>query len=465
MSSAGENAPHRPPIRIGLLVDGRAGPPERDRVLAAGRRLQSELSHRFPRYAWHVEPARCRGIVEPRRSESSELLRLAAEAREHAHQDFVVLVTGNELVARYRAFALAALSRPLDAAVLSTARLVPRDALHDGPDDDSNNSADGGVGVGPDGGIGNLEGADASKGAGEDESESGGSGSARGGVPNDSFDPRSATSRVPDHVVVDRLATLMMHALAHLAGERPTHHRDRLLHRPDDPTDLDGMTRFDERELAALDAAFASVADTRLEERETSVRTGLRFALRAAAINRGEIVEAVRAARPWEFPQRLSRLTTAAVSTLAILLMTAESWDLGLSQSWPTVLALALAVLALTSGFVIHRQQLLLTRHRHLSEQLVASRSSAVLIVVAGLGTTWLAIFALAFSAALALFDAPLIVGWAASHALDETNVDALLKARMATFCASIGLLIGSLGASFEDQHHFRHVIFVDEEL
>ena len=71
------------------------------------------------------------------------------------------------------------------------------------------------------------------------------------------------------------------------------------------------MTRFDERELAALDAAFASVADTRLEERETSVMTGLQFALRAAAINRGEIVEAVRAARPWEFPQRLSRLTTA----------------------------------------------------------------------------------------------------------------------------------------------------------
>ena len=456
MSSA-ENAPHRPPIRVGLLVDERAGSRQRERVLAAGRRLQSELLHWFPRYAWHVEPARCRGIVEPRRSESSELLRLAAEAREHAHQDFVVLVTGNELVARYRAFALAALSRPLDAAVLSTARLVPEDALDDGPDDDLAGGSD----IGSDDGVGNFECAGKDEGRGRGES----SGNVRDDASNDRLGSRPATNVVPDHAVVDRLATLMMHALAHLAGERPTRHRDRLLHRPDAPTDLDGMTRFDERELAALDAAFESVADTRLEEREASTRTGLRFALRAAAINRGEIVEAVRAARPWEFPQRLSRLTTAAVSTLAILLMTAESWDLGLSQSWPTVLALALAVLVLTSGFVIHRQQLLLARHRHLSEQLVASRLSAVLIVVAGLATTWLAIFVLALAAALALFDAPLIVGWAASHGLEEANVDTLLKARMATFCASIGLLIGSLGASFEDQHHFRHVIFVDEEL
>ena len=438
MSSATENAPHHLQIRIGLLVDGHARAREREWVLSAGRRLQSDLSHWFPRYDWHVEPAPCRGIVGSRRAESSELLRLAAEAREHAHQDFVVLVTGNELVARYRAFALAALSRPLDAAVLSSARLASDDTL--------GNDSEGGFDEGVDG------------------ADDGSVGDARDGGSNDAPGPRQTTKGVPDHTVIDRLATLMMHALAHLAGERPSRQRDRLLHRPDTPTDLDGMTRFDERELAALDAAFENVADTRLEERETT-RTGLQFVLRATWINRGEIVEAVRAARPWEFPKRLSRLTTAAVSTLAILLMTAESWDLGLSQSWPTVIVLALAVLALTSGFVIHRQQLLLARHRHLSEQLVASSLSAVVIVVAGLATTWLAIFALALTAALALFDAPLIVGWAASHALGESDVCFLLKARMATFCASIGLLIGSLGASFEDQNHFRHVIFVDEEL
>ena len=93
------------------------------------------------------------------------------------------------------------------------------------------------------------------------------------------------------------------------------------------------------------------------------------------------------------------------------------------------------------------------------------TRVSALAIVVTGLATTWLGVFALALLAATTLFDATLIAGWAASHELEESAVGLALRVKMATFCASIGLLIGSLGASFEDQHHFRHVIFVDEEL
>ena len=129
------------------------------------------------------------------------------------------------------------------------------------------------------------------------------------------------------------------------------------------------------------------------------------------------------------------------------------------------MLVLAFVVLVLTTSFVVYRQQLLIERHRRLSEQLVATRIAAVLIVVGGLATTWLGILVLALLAALTLFDAPLIVGWAASHGLAEADVGLAERVRMAAFCASIGLLIGSLGASFEEQHHFRHVIFVDEEL
>ena len=35
----------------------------------------------------------------------------------------------------------------------------------------------------------------------------------------------------------------------------------------------------------------------------------------------------------------------------------------------------------------------------------------------------------------------------------------------MSAFVASVAILIGALGASFEEQHYFRHVIFVDEEI
>ena len=398
----------RPPLEIGLVLAGRPDSRTRALVHVAARRFAGDLARWFPAYDWRVEPSARPDIGELGREESSELLREAAAIRDTGHHDFVILVTPDELIARYRAFALAALSRPLDAAVLSTARLVP----------------------GPPG------------------------------------EAREATPPAPDDaVLVDRLATLMVHALAHLAGRPAVPDRDRLLHRPETPDDLDAMTRFAPEEIAALDAAFAAVADARLEERATHVGARWRFVLRAALINRAEIVGAVLAAHPWEFPQRLGRLTTAAVSTLALLLMTAESWDLGLSQSWPSVLVMALVVLALTSAFVVHRQQLLLARHRQLREQLVVTRVSALAIVVTGLALTWLGVFALALLAAAVLFDAPLITAWAASNGLDESAIGLALRTKMAVFCASIGLLIGALGASFEDQHHFRHVIFVDEEL
>jgi len=32
-------------------------------------------------------------------------------------------------------------------------------------------------------------------------------------------------------------------------------------------------------------------------------------------------------------------------------------------------------------------------------------------------------------------------------------------------FVASVGMVTGALGASFEDQHCFRHMTFVDEEI
>ena len=34
----------------------------------------------------------------------------------------------------------------------------------------------------------------------------------------------------------------------------------------------------------------------------------------------------------------------------------------------------------------------------------------------------------------------------------------------MTGLVSSLGLLIGSLGASFEGHHYFRHVIYADEE-
>ena len=391
---------------------GRLKSRERTAALHAAERLIEVLASLFPDYRFRVEHSRRRDIGEYRREESSQLLRAAAESRTVHRWDFVFLVTPDELIARLRSYAFAALSRPLDAAVVSTSRLVPSEL---------------------------------------------------------SADPHTIDETPTDEVVIDRLATIFLHAIAHIAGVPASRDSSDYLYHPQNVSELDAMARFSDSEHAELDEAFRVVADTRLEEYRGhdngTHRHRWRFNLRAAWKNREGIADAVRAARPWEFPIRLSRLTTAAVSTLTVLLMTAEAWDLALSQSQALLICTAVLVLTGTTLFVVSRQNLMMRRHHELREQLVVSRTSALLIVISGLGITWLGILVLALCAAATVFSPEVITHWAASSSLTPADVGTPVYWQMATFCASLGLLIGSLGASFEDQWHFQHVIFVDEEL
>jgi hypothetical protein len=52
-------------------------------------------------------------------------------------------------------------------------------------------------------------------------------------------------------------------------------------------------------------------------------------------------------------------------------------------------------------------------------------------------------------------------VGWAASL---NGEIQAVHYVVLAAFVASLGLLIGALGASFEQHYYFRHVTYIDEE-
>ena len=54
-----------------------------------------------------------------------------------------------------------------------------------------------------------------------------------------------------------------------------------------------------------------------------------------------------------------------------------------------------------------------------------------------------------------------LILRWAPTVSAEDTVPSVFV---LAGLVSSLGLLIGSLGASFEGQHYFRHVIYADEE-
>lgn len=393
------------PVEIGLIVAGRFSLSERRLLQQSEARFRQRLQAFLPEFDWQINVSRRRDIADGRREETTELLHHAAEERELYRWDYALLLIDAELQAHYRSFALAALSRPLDAAVIATTRLMPE---QDGP---------------------------------------------------------GADHDLPDEQgIIERISTLLLRSVLHLAGLKPVKDPHNLLYRPGSPSDLAHMKALSHEQQAELVTNLSAIADQRLEEITRSRLSAGRFLLHASIINRTQILESIIAARPWQFPRRLSRLTTAAVSTVAVLLMSAESWHLALSQSWLGLAMISLTILVLTTSFIGSRQYLLLNRGNHHREQIAVTRVSAIGIVLSGLALTWLCMFALALLTNTLLFPATLIAQWTGiSGGVSTIGATSYLK--MAGFCASLGLLIGALGASFEEQTHFQHVIFVDDEL
>lgn len=223
------------------------------------------------------------------------------------------------------------------------------------------------------------------------------------------------------------------------------------------------MRQFSEAELSTLRTELVNVADPRLEELSALDRIGqVAFTLRVLFWAWPDIVRALRMIRPWSFPFQFSKLTTAAFSTLVVLIMTAEAWDLGTSQSPIAVVGLSLLALLGTSTYLVLRQHLFMQRHtRRLFEQKVITQASMLLAVVTGMATTYGLLWGTTLILGLTLFDQALIDGWAASLG---ASVERHHIIGFAGFVATIGLAVGALGASFEEQGYFRHVAYVDEE-
>jgi hypothetical protein len=173
-------------------------------------------------------------------------------------------------------------------------------------------------------------------------------------------------------------------------------------------------------------------------------------------------MSAIVQAKPWSFPFRLTRLTTAAVSALLLLLVTAEVWDVGMSQSAAQVIGFSLFALLLTSIFTLIRQRLLVRRQlRSLSEQTVITNIAIASVVVLGMLTTYGLLFSGVLALSLLIFGQPVIADWVVSL---DGDVQAMHYVVLAAFVASLGILIGALVGSFEEQYHFRHITYIDEE-
>lgn len=232
---------------------------------------------------------------------------------------------------------------------------------------------------------------------------------------------------------------------------------------PVEVAELDAQVRYSPESRAALGDALDLVADVRLEEeRRSDTERPLRFYLRAMRHNRREITRAIFETRFWRFSYQFGRLTTAAASTVLILLMTAESWDLAMSQQPLSIVFFSATILIAASAYVLNRQRIFVEPWRGgLTEQRVISRVSLSVAMLLGMTTTYLLLFGAVAAVSLLFFPETLIRSWATSIAEPSTWGSRL---RLAGFIAAFGIAIGALGATFEPKAYFRHVAFIDEE-
>lgn len=392
-------------VEIGIIVVGTLDEIDEAAVRQACDEFLVFVESQFPDLSWRLSPSNRPESVMSKRVSPSALLQQALEERDERRWDFAFVITSAELESHYSNHCFAAISRPLDAGVFSLSLIDPH-------------------------AVG-----------------------------------RAGESQQRIAAIARRLSRLMLHALGHLVGLSRETERDNLLYHPESAEELDVMESMSPAQVEKQNTALLEIADQRLEEQSDKPSSVFLFVVRSAAINAREIGQAIIAARPWEFPRRLSGLMMAAVSTLVVLLLTAESWDLSLSQSFFSMTILVLTSLSGTTAYVVFRQQLIVPNRMRPSEQIVVTNLSAIGIVSAGMMVTWIALTAAALAIAGLLFGPELIASWASSFPQAVADVGWGERLQMATFSASLGLIIGALGTSFESQNYFRHVIFVDEEI
>lgn len=389
-------------IEIGWILAGHLEPEDRKAIEDAHARTLSYLREKLPKFSWNMPVVERVAYTRRTRSEPVVLLDLAVTEREAAHWDFAFVVTSSDLKSYYKPYALATPSSSINIAVLSTARIDPE--------------------------------AEAS-----------------------TFSPKTRVD-----ILSRRIFPLVMHLFGHLNGLQDCDAPSNFMFDLEALADLDQMCEFNSEQLEALQERLQDVADVRLEEQVGGRTHPLRFYLSSLWLNRQDILKAVLQGRPWEFPLRLSRLTIAAISTLLILLMTAEAWELGTTRSPQLVILFGLTSLLLTSFYIVRRHKLLVRRGTsRLSEQTVITNTSMVIIVLSGMITTYSLLFIVVLAMAGLFFGRELVAAWAPT--LGET-IQVRHYVVFAAFIASLGLLIGALGASFEEQHYFRHIAYVDEE-
>lgn len=113
-------------LDVGWIVVGELDEEDRRAVQQARDRVQQFLAKNLSEFTWRMPIVQREEGTAARRLEPTELFDCGTEERSIKRWDFVLLITAADLVSHYKSDTLAALSRSLEMAVISTSRIEPR---------------------------------------------------------------------------------------------------------------------------------------------------------------------------------------------------------------------------------------------------------------------------------------------------------------------------------------------------
>lgn len=255
----------------------------------------------------------------------------------------------------------------------------------------------------------------------------------------------------------DRAATLVamsLHLLGHMWGL--DHAESGPMRASALPAELDTAPFPEEQRIAIVDR-LEDVADTRIEE--TASRIGrLAFYWRTFMADPSAILTDIWGYAPWKLPFRLGRLTAGAATFIVILLLTSESWEVGVNFSPATLAAGTVTAVLAAALFLFVGQNLgKMSGPGQWHEQLVRTRIVIFSSLLVGMASLWIVLTCTAFVVSLAMPEV-VLARW-----LTSVPGPAVL-ARYAAFMATLGLIGGAFGGNLEDEGNFKAKFLLDDD-
>lgn len=252
----------------------------------------------------------------------------------------------------------------------------------------------------------------------------------------------------------DDVAAMALHLLGHLWGL--DHDDEGPMSPAPRPQDLSRAT-FPPTQRDAIVDRLDEVADVRIEE-EAPMRHAAHFYWRTFTADPRGILTDIWGYSPWKLPFRLGRLTAGAVTFVVILLLTAETWEVGVSISATAIAVGALGAIAATTLFLFVGQNLAkMSGPGRWHEQLVRTQIVILGSLLVGMTALWVVLSVAALLASLAMPDV-VLARWLGQPP------DLLTLSRHSAFMAVMGLFGGALGGNLEDEGNFKAKFLFDQE-